>query len=224
MRESYWTKRIRTDLRLALLSALLTCGIYLSTPPPDVRHRLSMGTAYASLALLAWTLWLGPWNVLRRRPNPVSFDGRRDVAIWAGALALLHTGIGLTVHLRGRMWMYFFQRLHPLHLQNNQFGWANWIGGGSALLLLLLLAISNDVSLRSLGLHRWKSLQRLTYLAVALAIAHGALFQRVEKRSLPFIAIFALLAGSAALLQMLGWVRVRNNFSAPRSAEVRHAD
>ena len=50
-----------------------------------------MATAYAGLAFLAISLWLGPWNVLRRRPNPVSFDLRRDVGIWAVVLAIVHT-------------------------------------------------------------------------------------------------------------------------------------
>ena len=81
-----------------------------------------MGTAYAALGLLVWSLALGPWNVLRRRGNPVSFDLRRDVSIWAGVLAIVHTAVGLTVHLRGRMWMYFFKRLHPPRLQSNAFG------------------------------------------------------------------------------------------------------
>jgi hypothetical protein len=77
---------------------------------------------------------VGPWNVLRRRPNPVSFDLRRDIGIWTGILAILHTISGLTVHLRGRMWMYFLKSLHPLKLQNTQFGFANFTGLGAALL------------------------------------------------------------------------------------------
>ena len=81
-----------------------------------------MASAYAGLFFLAASLSLGPWNVLRRKPNPVSSDLRRDVGIWAGVLALIHTAVGLTVHLRGRMWMYFFKGLHPLRLQNTSFG------------------------------------------------------------------------------------------------------
>jgi sulfoxide reductase heme-binding subunit YedZ len=40
-----------------------------------------MATAYVSLALLAATLVTGPINLLRRRPNPVSTDLRRDLGI-----------------------------------------------------------------------------------------------------------------------------------------------
>jgi sulfoxide reductase heme-binding subunit YedZ len=54
------------------------------------------------------------------------------------------------------MWMYFFKRLHPLRLQDTQFGFANFTGLGAALLFLMLLAICNDLSLRGLKTRRWK--------------------------------------------------------------------
>src|SRR5258705_12893777 len=98
---TYWIWRSTRHVTLAALAIAITCLAYAATPPPDVRHRLSMATAYTSLILLAVSLWIGPWNVLRRRPNPVSFDLRRDIGIWTGILAVLHTIIGLTVHLRG---------------------------------------------------------------------------------------------------------------------------
>src|SRR6266702_3507205 len=119
-------RRARRHILFAALSAILVLFGYLATPPPDFRHRLSMGSAYAGLIFLAASLSLGPWNVMRRRANPVSFHLRRDIGIWAGILAVLHTIIGLTVHLRGRMWMYFFKRLHPLTLQTTEFGFANY--------------------------------------------------------------------------------------------------
>jgi len=117
-RSSYWIRRSKRHLLLAAAAVAIVALAYAATPPPDVRHRLSMATAYSGLAFLAVSLWLGPWNVLRQRPNPVSFDLRRDIGIWTGILAIVHTAIGLTVHLRGRMWMYFFKGLHPLKLQN----------------------------------------------------------------------------------------------------------
>ncbi len=80
----------------------------------DVISRLSIATAYPALFLTAAALSIGPWNVLRGRTNPVSFDLRRDLGIWAGIMALLHTGIGLNVHLRGRPWLYFIDQHHQL--------------------------------------------------------------------------------------------------------------
>lgn len=207
--DTYWLQRTRRHLALAGLALVLTTAVFFATPPPDFRHRLSMGTAYASLILLVVSLLLGPWRVLRRRAVPVSFHLRRDVGIWGGIFALVHTGVGLTVHLRGRMWMYFLRRLHPPAIQNTQFGAANYVGAAAALLFVMLLAISNDVSLRRLGTQRWKSIQRWAYVAFGLTVAHGILFQRVEKRHLPWVAFFALLVATALVLQWLGWNRLR---------------
>jgi sulfoxide reductase heme-binding subunit YedZ len=168
-----------------------------------------MATAYAGLIFFAVSLWLGPWNVLRMRPNPVSFDLRRDVGIWTGILAIVHTAIGLTVHLRGRMWMYFFKRLHPLSMQDTQFGFANFTGLAAALLFLMLLAISNDFSLRTLKANRWKSLQRWTYVAFVLTAAHGIAYQLIEKRHVLWVLVFALVMSAVTAGQIFGYVRIQ---------------
>lgn len=202
-------QRLKRHIVLAILAGLFVLLGYLATPPPDLRHRLSMGTAYTSLILLAISLWLGPWNVMRRRPNPVSFHLRRDIGIWAGLLAVLHTGIGLTVHLRGRMWMYFFKRLHPLKLQNTQFGFANYIGLVAALLFVMLVLLSNDFSLRSLGIRRWKGLQRWTYAAFVLTVAHGIAYQLIEKRHLPWVLFFSGLTAAVLIGQILGYFHMQ---------------
>jgi sulfoxide reductase heme-binding subunit YedZ len=154
---------------------------------------------------------LGPWNVLRRRPTPVSYDLRRDVGIVAGILALVHTGIGLTVHLRGRMWMYFFKAVHPLRLQATAFGAANYIGLIAAALFAMLLALSNDWSLRALGTPRWKSLQRWTYAALVLTLVHSILFQYVEKRRVPWILFFVTTALATLVVQSLGYLQKRGH-------------
>lgn len=206
---TYWVRRSMRHVTLAAIAGLLTSLAYAATAPPDVRHRLSMASAYAGLIFLAACLWLGPWNVLRRHPNPVSSDFRRDVGIWTGILAILHTAIGLTVHLRGRMWMYFFKQLHPLRLQATQFGFANFAGLGAALLFLMLLALSNDLSLRWLGRRRWKSLQRWTYAAWGLTAAHGIAYQLVEKRQLPWVLIFAALLVAVTAIQITGFLKTR---------------
>lgn len=210
---SYWTQRIRRHAALAIAAAAIVWIGFASAPPPDFRHRLSLSTAYAALIFLAVTLALGPWRTFTRRPNPTSFDLRRDLGIWSAILALVHTGVGLTVHLRGRMWMYFFKRLHPLAIQNTEFGAANYIGLASALLFVLLLVISNNLSLRSLGTRRWKSLQRWTYIAALLAVIHGILFQLVEKRHLSWIVVFAFIITFTCALQLAGYLTHRRNQS-----------
>jgi methionine sulfoxide reductase heme-binding subunit len=203
-KRNYWARRVGRQFSLAALALALIWLAYVATPPPDIRHRLSMATAYAGLVFLTISLWLGPWDVLRRRTNPVSFDLRRDVGIWAGALAIVHTVIGLTVHLRGRMWMYFFKRLHPLALQNTQFGLANFSGLAAALLFFVLLIISNHVSLRTLGTRRWKFIQRWIYAAFSLTVVHGIAYQLVEKRRLPWVVVFVALTTAVVVIQLSG--------------------
>ena len=212
----YWIRRSSRHVTLAAGAIAITCLAYAATPPPDVRHRLSMATAYTGLIFLAASLWLGPWNILRQRPNPVSFDTRRDIGIWTGILAIVHTAIGLTVHLRGRMWMYFFKGLHPLKLQNTQFGFANFTGLGAAVLFLILLAISNDFSLRTLKARRWKSLQRWAYVAFLLTGAHAIAYQLIEKRHALWILVFAAIMAAVAAAQFLGFIRVHGRLRAQR--------
>lgn len=218
MTNRYWFRR---GLRLLLLSAtavLVSATAYWLTPPPDFRHRLSMGTAYAGLCFLAATLMLGPWNVLQRRRSPVSYDLRRDFGILAGVLALVHTGVGLTVHLRGRTWMYFFRSLHPPRVQASTFGAANYTGLAATLLFLMLLAISNDWSLRTLGTPRWKRLQQWTYAAFALTAIHTILFQCVEKRHVPWVIFFAATVLITTAAQALGF-RLRRQRQVGRSPD-----
>jgi sulfoxide reductase heme-binding subunit YedZ len=178
-------------------------------PKRDFISRLSIGTAYPALILIAVALLLGPFNVLWQKPNPVSFDLRRDVGIWAGILALAHSAVGLNVHLRGRMWLYFVDTRN--HLRWDAFGLGNYTGVLAALVFALLLALSNDVSLRKLGVGRWKSLQRWAYAAVVLTAAHAFAYQEIEKRISPFKAVVCILFGIMSAFQIAAAFKRRQN-------------
>lgn len=206
----YWPQRIRRHCLLATAAVSTVALAYAAISSPDVRHRLSMAAAYSALAFLVASLCLGPCNVLRSRPNPASFDLRCDTGIWAGLIALFHTGVGLTVHLRGRMWMYFLKRLHPPVLQSTVFGFANYTGLIAAMLLLLLLLISNDVSLRNLGVRRWKNLQRFSYFAFVFTVAHGVAYQVIEKRRFPWVLVFGLMMLVSITIQASAFNRVKS--------------
>lgn len=205
----YWWNRL---VRHLVLAATALCGcwtIYVCLPPPDVRHRLSMALAYTALSYLAVAMGIGPYRVWRNMPNPISFDLRRDIGIWAGLLASLHTAVGLTVHLRGRMWEYFFRELRPLQVQTSLFGFANYTGGVAVLIFLVLLLISNDLSLRTLGTARWKSVQRWSYAGAGLTVIHGIEYELVEKRQIRWIIIFAVITAVALGFQFTGFVSTR---------------
>lgn len=205
-----------------LTSAGLAFGAYLAKSPDPI-FRFSFATAYVALAWLGLTLLLGPSNILRHRPNPVSFDLRRDVGIWAALTGLAHVIFGVQVHLRGQPWLYVTD-LDPetgtLVPRWDLFGWANESGIAATLVLVVLLAISNDLALRTLGTRGWKTVQRLNYALLAVVMLHGFLYQEVEKRAPAFqtvliavIAVVAVLQGAGIAIRLARAVRTRR---APR--------
>ena len=202
-------------LPLAIASAVLLVLFVAGIDSASLAYRWSMATAYVSMGWLVVTLMIGPFNVWRGRRNPFSTDLRRDVAIWAGLIALLHTGVGLQVHM-GSMLKYFFRALDgpdAWKLRGDLFGFANYTGMVAALLVLFLLAISNDWSVRLLRGSRWKSLQRLTYVMVLLTIFHGIAYQVLEKRAVAFVWALGLLLAILLLTQAVGMVAFRRRKS-----------
>jgi len=170
-------------------------------------HRASMASAYASLVMFAATLIIGPLNVLRDRPNPISTYLRRDIGIWAGLLALVHVVVGLQVHLRGRMWLYFVypaDEARLLPVRHDLFGLANYTGLAAMLVLALLLTLSNNAALRAIGGRRWKGLQRWNYAAFSLTVLHGIAYQLIEERALLFVAIGSAVVLAVVALQVAG--------------------
>ncbi|MCC7147009.1 MAG: hypothetical protein IT443_11240 [Phycisphaeraceae bacterium] len=193
-------------LPLAVISIAAAWAIGQGTASPDIKFRWSMGTAYVASLQLAVVLSIGTWNLLLRRSNPVSSDFRRDLGIWAGLTCLAHTLIGWQVHM-GHMWLYFFKSREGAEawaLRADFFGWANYVGLAAALAAMVLLVSSNDFSIRVVGRTGWKNLQRLAYLLVALTIAHGLMYQVIEKRALVWIAVLGTIVGWLLAVQWAG--------------------
>ena len=205
---SYWRERITRHVLIALAN-IASVGLFweLFSVRRDLISRLSIASAYPALFLTAAAMFAGPWNVLRGQPNPVSFDLRRDLGIWAGIMALLHTCIGLNVHLRGRPWLYFVDQNH--RVRYDLFGIGNDSGLLAILLFLSLLAISNDLSLRYLGTRTWKSLQRWTYAAMTLTLTHAVAYQFVEKRQAAYDVLLWATVVATALIQFGGWWKTK---------------
>ncbi|MEP6704344.1 MAG: ferric reductase-like transmembrane domain-containing protein [Acidobacteriota bacterium] len=173
------------------------------------RWSLTMG--YIALALLAVTLSLGVWNVMRRRRNPVSADLRRDLGIWCAFLSLAHVVLGLNVHMKS--WtLYFVQEAGwP---RADLFGGANYVGALATFLVVILLGTSNDYSIRRLGKMRWKTVQRFNYLFFALVMLHSLFYVAVEKRFMPYALVLVLISAYVLAVQFAGFRRVRNGEAA----------
>ena len=201
---------LRHHLPLLVLSILSVAILYLTRPYRDVLSRASFATAYPALLLLACTLLLGPWRLLRNKRNPISDDLRRDIGIWAGLLGILHAVVGQCVHLRGRPWLYYVYEAkskHSFPLRHDLFGFANYTGAIATLVLLALLATSSDYALRAMGTPRWKQLQRYNYALFALTILHALAYQFIEKQKFPFVSIVATSIVVTIVLQALGYRR-----------------
>ncbi len=208
------SRLLRHHLPVLLISFISVAALYATRPYKDVISRASFATAYPAIVLLAATLFIGPWNWLGKKPNPVSSDLRRDLGIWAGVLSLLHTGVGQCVHLRGRPWLYYIygptEHHHAFPLRHDAFGFANYTGVLSALLVIALLATSNDYSLRRLGTRGWKKLQRWNYPLFTLAGAHALLYQEgVENQQAIFVAIVVASLALTIAIQALAFIRRR---------------
>jgi sulfoxide reductase heme-binding subunit YedZ len=199
-------RRLRHHLVLAAASTALGLLIAPLHGTADLREQVSIATAYIGLTWVAASLLLGPLNLLRGRPNPVSTDLRRDIGIWGGIAGLAHLAVGLTVHMRGKMAEYFLApaRSGGFPVRIDAFGLANHMGLMSGLILLALVVLSSDWTLRRLGAARWKRWQRWNYVCAAALVAHGALYQLLEKRRFVLVAAFVLIAAVATSAQMAG--------------------
>jgi sulfoxide reductase heme-binding subunit YedZ len=208
----YWRRRLARHAAIAAAAGLAVGVVYAGVPTGFALRKWNLATGYVGLALLAVTLLVGPWNTLRGKPNPVSQDLRRDLGIWTAILALAHTWVGLQVHMQGQWRLYFTwpaAQSHPFPLRTDGFGLANWTGLGSTLVFVLLLALSNDLALRTLGTARWKALQRWNYAGALLLVVHAVIYQVMEKRALYVVAAFTLVVLVTAAAQAAGFRKRR---------------
>ena len=216
----YWRRRIYRHLQLALASCSIYVAIYWVLESPNAMFKMSMASAYAALALLAVCLMIGPCNVIRGRPNPISTDLRRDIGIWAALIGVVHTVVGLQVHSPGKFWLYFVfpaEERRVIPIRYDLIGVSNYSGLAATVLLLTLLALSNDFALRKLGLPRWKSIQRWNYLLFLLVAVHGAVYQWLEKRELAIVGILALLLSATGLVQFAGYRKRTTEYAQSKS-------
>jgi methionine sulfoxide reductase heme-binding subunit len=202
-----WTRFPRQILLAAIASGLVALIVALLDPGQS--DRLSKATAYVGILYIAVTLVIGPLNVLRGAPNPLSTYLRRDFGIIAGVLSLFHMFVGLQVHMRGDFIQYFFYRTPDGigSMRFDIFGIANHLGLIAALLIFVLLCISNNLSIRRLGPTGWKRIQSWNYIGAVLVVVHGLLYQFIERRTFAFVAYVLAVTAIAATVQFLGFRR-----------------
>lgn len=166
--------------------------------------RVVTATGYIALGLTAFTLLIGPANLLLRRRNPVSSYLRRDAGAWAAIVSMVHVIVVLQVANASSGGLlaavrHFFVAPDGSVLTNS-FGLGNWTGLAATVIVAGLFAISSDFALRKLKAGPWKWLQRLNYALFALVIAHaifyGALFRITSPSTLLLgLSVIAVLVG-----------------------------
>jgi len=187
---------------LSLISALI---IPLMWDNLDAISFTAISTGYISLFLLAASLMIGPINLLLKRNNPLSSYFRRDLGIYGGLLAVVHSIAGLFVHMRGNMWTYFLNKSEQGYsIRLDDFGLANYIGVISALLIILLIITSNDYSIKKLNPANWKNIQRITYLMFALVLLHSIYYRIVANDLNRMYYLYLPLLGLILVFQFLG--------------------
>lgn len=221
---SHGLARPLRNVAIAIVGAT-ACAVALRFYPDRSRsYAVSLATAYLSLSCLTGALVIGPFQVLSDRRPPLSSNLRRDLGIWAAIFALVHVAFGLLVHMGGRIAQYFFRPVHAGAMQIprvDAFGLANDSGLIATAILIVLLAISSNRAVRMLGAERWKAWQRSSYVAAAATALHAAVYQLLDRRDWPFVAVCWMLFGVMLALQYAA-LRKRLANRDPAAHRLRH--
>jgi methionine sulfoxide reductase heme-binding subunit len=182
---------------------------------------LTIATGYLATALLAFTLLVGPLNLLLRRANPLSSYLRRDLGIWVVIFAAIHVVLAFREAYRGAFSFvgFFVADGAPI---TSSFGVGNWTGLAALAIGAGLLAISTTRAVRELGPARWKSLQRLNYTVFGLVLVHATCYGALQRTSSPFTVLLFSIAATVMLGQLAGiWLwRRRRSASARRASKI----
>jgi sulfoxide reductase heme-binding subunit YedZ len=207
-------KRPARHLGLAAAIALLAGLAAAAGEPADALDRVSLLTAWLCLALFAAALLIGPIHALRTGRVLTNHLLRRDLGIWCALTGLAHLGISFAISMTPaymQIYVYGATSWPEPVLRRSLYSWAVIGSLVIAAVFAVLLLLSSNWSLRLMGAKWWKRLQRLSYLAFALTVAHSVAFQLIESRTLLLVIALALLTTAVVAAQLAGWSRVRRN-------------
>lgn len=182
--------------------------------------RLWRAIGDASLLLLYVTLAVGPLTrFLPRSARLLPY--RRELGIWFGLLALVHTLLILKGWARWDVKTFlgyeFIPQLGRLVRLESGFGLANLLGLTAMLITLPLMVTSADWAVRALGGSGWKFLHYSAYIIFWLVVLHTAYFlfihytEHFHRRPPPdpnwFQLPFVVLTIAVATLQVSAFFR-----------------
>lgn len=165
---------------VALGGILLSYGFWLSRPQWDPEMRFWRAVGDGSLILLVVALVLGPLATLWPKRFGRWLPYRRELGVWFGLLALLHTILVLNGWARWDVQRFFgydfVPQLGRMARLEPGFGLSNLVGLVAMLITLVLMATSTDWAVRRLGGRAWKFLQLSSYTVFYLVALHTVYF------------------------------------------------
>jgi sulfoxide reductase heme-binding subunit YedZ len=211
------TARIIRHIGFCIFAVVTTLALCRLVDSKHLMQGISISTAYVSLLYFAGALLIGPIYLLLSRKTPISIYLRRDLGIWSAILAVIHTIVGLQVHLGGNFINYFIypaDKPHIIPVRYDPFGLTNYLGLVCTIIMIVLLILSNNRALGILGAVKWKRWQRSTYFLLAAIPIHGLVYQILEKRTglytMSMLAIIMICTG----FQISGIFKYRNKIPA----------
>jgi len=184
--------RVFRHIQIFLFSALLFALAWVAGTPEGGAERLSIVSAWLSFAYLSAAFFVGPYFRIRYKKNIANIYLRRDIAIWAGLVGLLHLVVGTIQSMNNEYLQIFVElpaRPSPF-VRELLFSWGSSIGFLVGVILVGLLLISSDRAISLLGIKWWKRLQKSSYLAFGLTVVHALAFQLLESRSRVLMLLF----------------------------------
>ena len=200
-------RRIRNHLILAL-GVVSTLGVAAKAGVDGgALDRMSFVSAYQCLLLLGAALLIGPIKAWDSGFPVGNSHTRRDVGIWAGITGMLHFFLANVLSMNYSYLEFFVDnatRPPSAEVRSQLYTTGTITGYVVALLFLILMALSNDIWVRKIGMRWWKRLQRMSYLVFGLTVAHAFLFQILESRSRRWILGVGLVTIGVVFAQIWG--------------------
>ncbi len=170
---------LRSRAIIGIVGVVLIYLFWLSRPDWDGEMRFWRAVGDASLIFLYLALALGPTARLFP-PAWELLSYRRELGIWFGVFAILHTVLILNGWARWDVLRFmgydFVPELGRMVKLEPGFGMANLLGLLAILITLPLMATSADWAVRALGESAWKFLHYGAYTIFYLVVLHTAYF------------------------------------------------
>ena len=196
-------------LTVVVLSLALAYG-----PDMQAPDRFSIVSAYVCCGFFAIALLIGPAQAIRTGKPSTNNYLRRDIGVWAALTGLMHlvtaTGLSMTTSYMDA-YVNVGDRVPSDGIRAQLFTWGSILGFIVGVVFLMLLALSSNLAMRLLGIRVWKNLQRMSYLAFSLSVAHGLAFQVLESRERILIAVVIGAATVILAAQLAGARAVRRS-------------